>query len=243
MSREKDCKWHFGLESGREQLSDPMSAHFRDDLYTSLVRESIQNSLDAAADNSDPVRVEFKYKTLNSWDFPNFFGLRKHIQGCIDYYGKKAKPVYEPMLRNFPEDDGLKRHIPFLRVADYNTKGMSYTPGDTESTFYAFVRAIGVTVKDDSGARGGSFGYGKAAYYKMSPFSTVFISTMDTNLHRSFEGASGLTSEETNLDLISTSLVFKRRMIQKRICSQKSFVTSGWLSMRDFLWLLLKILS
>jgi hypothetical protein len=194
MSREKDCRWHFGLESGREQLSDPMSAHFRDDLYTSLVRESIQNSLDAAADNSDPVRVEFKYKTLNSWDFPNFFGLRKHIQGCIDYYGKKAKPVYEPMLRNFPEDDGLKRHIPFLRVADYNTKGMSYTPGDTESTFYAFVRAIGVTVKDDSGARGGSFGYGKAAYYKMSPFSTVFISTMDTNLHRSFEGASGLST-------------------------------------------------
>lgn len=48
MSREKDCKWHFGLESGREQLSDPMGDHFRDDLYTSLVRESIQNSLDAA---------------------------------------------------------------------------------------------------------------------------------------------------------------------------------------------------
>ena len=178
MSREKDCRWHFGLESGREQLSDPMSDHFRDDLYTSLVRESIQNSLDAADDGEEPVRVEFKYKSLNSWDFPNFFGLRDHIKGCIDYYGNKAKAVYDPMLKSFPENDGLKRQIPYLRVADYNTKGMSYTPGDTESTFYAFVRAIGVTVKDDSGARGGSFGYGKAAYYKMSPFSTVFISTM-----------------------------------------------------------------
>ena len=126
MSREKDCRWHFGRETGREQLSDPMSDHFKDDLYTSLVRESIQNSLDAAADNPDPVRVEFVYKTLNSWDFPNFFGLRNHIQGCIDYYGKKAQPVYEPMLNNFPENDGLKQHIPYLRVADYNTKGMDY---------------------------------------------------------------------------------------------------------------------
>lgn len=106
MSREKDCRWHFGLESGREQLSDPMSDHFRDDLYTSLVRESIQNSLDAAADNPDPVRVEFKYRTLNSWDFPNFFGLRDHIQGCIDYYGNKARAVYAPMLKSFPENDG-----------------------------------------------------------------------------------------------------------------------------------------
>ena len=204
MSREKDCRWHFGLESGREQLSDPMSDHFRDDLYTSLVRESIQNSLDAADDSEEPVRVEFKYKSLNSWDFPNFFGLRDHIKGCIDYYGNKAKPVYAPMLKAFPEDDGLKRQIPYLRVADYNTKGMSYTPGDTESTFYAFVRAIGVTVKDDSGARGGSFGYGKAAYYKMSPFSTVFISTMDTNLHRSFEGASGLSTHIINGDVLTS---------------------------------------
>lgn len=204
MSREKDCRWHFGQESGREQLNDPMSDHFRDDLYTSLVRESIQNSLDAAADNPDPVRVEFKYRSLNSWDFPNFFGLRKHIQGCIDYYGKKAKEVYDPMLKSFPDDDGLKRHIPYLRVADYNTKGMTYTPGDTESTFYAFVRAIGVTVKDETGARGGSFGYGKAAYYKMSPYSTVFISTMDTNQHRSFEGASVLSTHKINGEVLTS---------------------------------------
>lgn len=204
MSREKDCRWHFGKETGREQLSDPMSDHFKDDLYTSLVRESIQNSLDAAADNPDPVRVEFVYKTLNSWDFPNFFGLRNHIQGCIDYYGKKAQPVYEPMLNNFPENDGLKQHIPYLRVADYNTKGMNYTPGDTESTFYAFVRAIGVTVKDDTGVRGGSFGYGKAAYYKMSPFSTVFISTMDINLHRSFEGAAVLSTHKINGEVLTS---------------------------------------
>lgn len=61
MSREKDCKWHFGQETGREQLSDPMSEHFKDDLYTSLVRESIQNSLDAAL-GTEPVRVEFLYK-------------------------------------------------------------------------------------------------------------------------------------------------------------------------------------
>jgi len=203
MSREKDCKWHFGRETGREQLSDPMSEHFKDDIYTSLVRESIQNSLDAAI-GTEPVRVEFLYKQINSRDFPNFFGLRNHINGCIDYYGKEAKRVYEPMLDSFPENDGLKQTIPYLRVADYNTKGMTYAEGDTKSTFYAFVRAIGVTVKDDTGARGGSFGYGKAAYYKMSPFSTVFISTMDTNLLRCFEGASVLSTHKLNGEVLTS---------------------------------------
>ena len=203
MSREKECKWHFGRETGREQLSDPMSEHFKDNLYTSLVRESIQNSLDAA-NGTEPVRVEFLYKQINSRDFPNFFSLRKHIQGCIDYYGNDAKKVYKPMLNNFPENEGLKQSIPYLRVADYNTKGMTYSEGDTKSTFYAFVRAIGVTVKDETGARGGSFGYGKAAYYKMSPFSTVFISTMDTNYHRSFEGASVLSTHKLNGEVLTS---------------------------------------
>ena len=203
MSREKDCRWHFGRETGREQLSDPMSEHFKDDLYTSLVRESIQNSLDAA-NGAEPVRVEFLYKQINSRDFPNFFELRNHIKGCIDYYGNDAKKVYKPMLDGFPETDGLKQTIPYLRVADFNTKGMSYTEGDTKSTFYAFVRAIGVTVKDETGARGGSFGYGKAAYYKMSPYSTVFISTMDTNEHRCFEGASVLSTHKLNGEVLTS---------------------------------------
>ena len=203
MSREKDCRWHFGRETGREQLSDPMSEHFKDDLYTSLVRESIQNSLDAA-NGAGPVRVEFLYKQINSRDFPNFFDLRNHIKGCIDYYGNDAKKVYKPMLDSFPENDRLKQTIPYLRVADFNTKGMSYAEGDTKSTFYAFVRAIGVTVKDETGARGGSFGYGKAAYYKMSPFSTVFISTMDTYEHRCFEGASVLSTHKLNSEVLTS---------------------------------------
>ena len=203
MSREKDCRWHFGRETGREQLSDPMSEHFKDDLYTSLVRESIQNSLDAA-NGAVPVRVEFLYKQINSRDFPNFFDLRNHIKGCIDYYGNDAKKVYKPMLDSFPENDRLKQTIPYLRVADFNTKGMSYAEGDTKSTFYAFVRAIGVTVKDETGARGGSFGYGKAAYYKMSPFSTVFISTMDTYEHRCFEGASVLSTHKLNSEVLTS---------------------------------------
>lgn len=197
MSREKDCKWHFGQETGREQLNDPMSEHFKDDLYTSLVRESIQNSLDAAI-GTGPVRVEFLYKQINSCDFPNFFDLRSHIQGCIDYYGNDAKKVYKPMLDRFPKNDGMRQTIPYLRVADFNTKGMKYVEGDTKSTFYAFVRAIGVTVKDETGARGGSFGYGKAAYYKMSPYSTIFISTMDTSERRCFEGASVLSTHKRN---------------------------------------------
>ena len=62
--------------------------------------------------------------------------------------------------------------IGFIRVSDFNTKGMDYEDGATDKTFYAFVRAAGVSVKQAEGA-GGSFGFGKGAFFVMSPINTL----------------------------------------------------------------------
>ena len=82
-------------------------------------------------------------------------------------------------------------HLGFIRVSDYNTKGMSYEEGNTDTPFYAFVRSAGVTVKDSSSA-GGSFGFGKAAYYLLSPINTIIVSTCTEKYEKYFEGAASL---------------------------------------------------
>lgn len=114
---------------------------------------------------------------MNGCDYPEFFSLKEHIMGCLDYYSNNynAKAIYEPMMKFFA-DNTHHDHLGYIRVSDYNTKGMSYEKDRTDSPFYAFVRSAGVSAKDDTSA-GGSFGFGKAAYYLLSPISTIMVST------------------------------------------------------------------
>lgn len=192
--REKECKWYFADQPNVQEVgpNSAMEQNFKSHPYASLVRESIQNSLDAVLDKSEPVRMEFLFKEMKGIDYPNFFELKEHIQGCLDYYpdNHNAKVVYEPMLRLF-NDNSLYDHLGYIRISDYNTKGMPYKDGDTNCKFYAFVRSAGVSSKDDTSA-GGSFGFGKAAYYLLSPISTIIVSTCTVNYDKFFEGATSL---------------------------------------------------
>ena len=191
---EQNCSWHFSEQQDATQDVGPNNAaaeYFKETPYPSLIRESIQNSLDVARDPSVPVRMEYCFKLLRTGSFDNFFKLREHIQAVLDYYGEKARAEYEPMLGVFDHLVNNQGNIHYIKVSDFNTKGMDYNPNDTDSPFYAFVRAIGVTVKSDSGS-GGSFGFGKSAYFSMSPIHTVLVSSRTVDGKTFFEGASTL---------------------------------------------------
>lgn len=207
MSREKNCKWYFGPASGRDEgPNDAMAQNFKEDApWASLIRESIQNSLDAVYDGSRPVRVEFTFKEINRMYFPNFFELKEHIQGCLDYYhdNLNAERKFRPMLEYFDEAHStINQTIGYIKVSDYNTRGMNYVPNSTDSPFYAFVQAAGVTVKDDS-ASGGSFGFGKAAYFNISPIGTIIVSTRTYDNKCFFEGVSALCTHKINNNKIT----------------------------------------
>lgn len=199
MSREKNCKWYFGPASGRDEgPNDAMAQNFKEDApWASLIRESIQNSLDAVYDGSLPVRVEFTFKEINRLQFSNLFELKEHIQGCLDYYNnnQNAKRKFEPMLELFDDKHRIEQTISYIKVSDFNTRGMNYDPSTTDSPFYAFVQAAGVTVKEDT-ASGGSFGFGKAAYFNISPISTILVSTRTFDNKCFFEGVSALCTHK-----------------------------------------------
>lgn len=119
--REKNCKWYFADQPNVQEVgpNNAMEQNFKHHPYASLVRESIQNSLDAVLDKSEPVRMEFSFKEMRGNEYPQFFELKNHIQGCIDYYpnNRNAKAIYEPMLKfiirksKFPQNP--KRSVRF----------------------------------------------------------------------------------------------------------------------------------
>ena len=199
-SPELGCYWHFApQEGGREDgPNDAMMQNFRGKPYSALVREAVQNSLDAVLDTSQPVRVEITFSSLNARNFTNFFNLREHIIECRDYFSwqEKAVALYDSMAECFSKDlRGSK--IGYIKVSDFNTKGMEYDPNSSQSHFYAFARAAGVSSKVDQQS-GGSFGFGKSAYFQLSPIGTIFISSLThTGLH-AFEGVSWLCSHRFN---------------------------------------------
>ena len=192
--REKNCKWYFADQPNVQEVgpNNAMEQSFKKHPYAALVRESIQNSLDAVLDKTEPVLVAFSFKEMKGCDYPEFFELKEHIKGCLDYYpnNHNAKVIYQPMLKLFT-DNTYHDHLGYIRVSDYNTKGMPYAEGKTDSPFYAFVRSAGVSAKEDTSA-GGSFGFGKAAYYLLSPISTIIVSTCTETGDKYFEGVTSL---------------------------------------------------
>ena len=203
---ELGCTWHFApQEGGREDgPNDAMMQNFKSKPYSALVREAIQNSLDAVLDQDQPVKVEFTFGNLNAKNFNNFFNLKEHIKECGKYFNwqEKAVLLYSSMEKCF-SSGALGNEIGYIKVADYNTKGMRYDPESSQSTFYAFARAAGVSSKIDQQS-GGSFGFGKSAYFQLSPIATVFISSLTPDGYHAFEGVSWLCTHRYNGEKVSS---------------------------------------
>lgn len=194
---EKGCKWHFAYRNGGidQGPNDAMGDTFKKLPYDALVREAIQNSLDASANDNAPVVVTFKRSSFETKKYPELFKLRAHISACMQFYNTDdCRKRFEPMLKCI-NDAKESNILHYLEVSDENTKGMPYTKGSTSSPFYAFVKSIGNSVKDNK-AKGGSKGYGKAAYFNASKIRTVLISSLTEKGEFVFEGVAGLCTHE-----------------------------------------------
>lgn len=185
-------KWKFEEQTGQEQGPNNATAeHFKSrDAFSSLVRESIQNSLDAFLDSSKPVKVQYSVGHLGEELSNSIREIEEHVRACYSSYPESA--AYKRMV------DYLNQHamrpISFLRVSDYNTKGMDYTP-NTKCGFHSFLQSIGDSHKDGEGA-GGSYGFGKAAYYELSNARTILVSTKTDQGKVAFQGCYMLCTHE-----------------------------------------------
>ncbi len=186
--------WTFG-PSGSEDHGpkDSITTTFKGNKYYSLAREVIQNSLDAVLDETKPVKVEFSLFELHRDELPNLFDLKCTVRLCRENFPNV--PAFVKFC-NAAEDVLSEESITCLRIGDFNTKGLEY--GEGKTAFYAFMKAVGFTQKSTSGS-GGSFGFGKGAYYAASVLRTLIISSVygETTDDFVFQGKARLT---THLD-------------------------------------------
>ncbi len=193
MSDNTSLKWYFPKAenvSGRGE-NDPQKELFPGDIYQTMVRESIQNSIDHPnPDKNSPVRVEYKIRKFATSDFPYLKDdLRKHIESC---YTISRADKFRRML-----DVLSASQFYMLEVADYNTIGMDYDYDTDSGRFKKFVRYTG-DPNEVVGA-GGSHGYGKITYFSVSEINTLVVSSVATDDKFTFEGVSRLATHPTGI--------------------------------------------
>ena len=174
MSHEQP-RWRFARMTRAEINQDPVQGEFfsrEDDLPGRLVREAIQNSLDAQRNPGQPVHVRFVFSgeqnALKAGRAHRYLdGLEEHVGAVVD-----AK---EMTLQNETEDEGeteaafnallcFGAPMHYLVVEDFGTKGLTgditaNRERERDNDFWGFFRSIGISPKGEDAA--GSWGLGK----------------------------------------------------------------------------------
>ena len=162
--------WNFpSLNGGQDVVQDSASEFFTDNPIAKLVRETIQNSLDAKKDGLPLVKVTFTESVINR-DLFDGAGLRKHLRACHERVVKDG--LDREIGRFYQEADRtLSKNVRVLSIVDTGTTGL-----DSEAKWKALVRQEGAVNKEGA-ASGGSFGIGKNAVFNVSALRAVLYST------------------------------------------------------------------
>ena len=177
-----DHIWHFRKMQKSEMNDDPIQGEFftSQSISDRLVRESIQNSLDAKVQDDQPVLIRFILGDSDAivQEYPRgyFNGLNSHLDATME--------------TNAPDRQALRDlennlTVPYLPIEDFNTTGLT---GDVEqfsdpqsaegsdiNHFYWFVRNVARSGKRS--LEGGSWGVGKYVFPDASKINTFFFLT------------------------------------------------------------------
>jgi len=193
--------WHFpsNARGKRQGFNDAGMDIFHEDPVGSLVRESIQNSLDAKRVSDGPVRVVFSLSEFDTETRPIADGLSVAFSLGLEKANKnddrKARQFYERALKSLKSNHGYQ----VLGIHDFGTTGLTGTvddQGDERSAWLALVKGSGDTYKQSAGA-GGSYGHGSSAPLVMSGFRSVLYYTkiqLGQTTEERFQGTSRLES-------------------------------------------------
>lgn len=154
---------------------DPVHDEFfkAQDLADALVRESIQNSLDARPPYSrSPVRVRFRFASGAHALHPD--ALRDYFDGLEPHLNAAAKSMHTILPR--PDEA-----MPYLLIEDFGTRGLTGDPqidpelegdGGNKNDFFYFWRNVGRSNKGEVDR--GRWGLGKAVFTVSSRIRTIF---------------------------------------------------------------------
>lgn len=169
-------------------------SHFTDNRESNLIRESIQNSLDARAGDA-PVNVACDLREL---PLTAFCGaeLRRVFDWVADspHNDEKGREQFEKGKRLLD----YEQRITTLCIKDSNTTGARDVPrdGDAPSQWDSLTKGSGLPAKEQKDAAG-SFGIGKHSAFAVTDLRAVLYSTAwrdPSRLNRRFIGKAILVS-------------------------------------------------
>ena len=190
MSSSIELSWRFRAMAPGEMNVDPMEREFFGDetINTRLARESIQNSLDAAANKSkpDPVKMRFSLAGIHS-PLPSEKAA-PYLSGFIEHLNHiNPEHLDEDITARILDSDLAAGGVPFLVIEDAGTQGLTGDwaqfddldqpagPDGNDNHFFWFFRNIGRSGKGDSD--NGSWGLGKWVFPDASRVSAYIAIT------------------------------------------------------------------
>ena len=171
-----------------------------------LVRETIQNSLDARREDAEgAVLVSFQSFSIPREKFPGREDFQNILERCFlsNREDKKCREAFERAA------DVLRaERIAVLRISDFRTRGLEGAlAGEKGSLWSGLVKEQGFSVQKENDA-GGSFGIGKAVVYSCSELRTAFFASMDKDAVESYTGVAKLVSYKDAGERWTTGTVY-----------------------------------
>lgn len=177
---ERCCEWRFvsNQNSGLTGINDAGIETFSAEILSSLVRESIQNSLDAKNESSvEPVVVDLSMFDIPQCDFPGGTSFQSALDKCLqsNLDEPQAKEFFSQAINLFQSP------IKVMRISDHNTIGLRGADNCKKGTAWSrLVKESGSSNKE--GDSGGSFGIGKSAAFACSKLRCIIYSSVDDSL-------------------------------------------------------------
>lgn len=163
--------WRFAIMTPAEINQDPVQGEFftrEDDLSGRLVREAIQNSLDAGRPG-ETVRVQFTFSgeedALTAHRMAAYLkDLKEHVDAVVGAGGMSTASGEEEEEAELDALECFERPMEYLAIEDFGTTGLTgdvraNSEQERENDFWGFFRSSGISPKGDNAA--GSWGLGK----------------------------------------------------------------------------------
>ena len=175
-----EITWEFPFNGGGASDGHNNGAldTFAGQRLSSMVREVIQNSLDAkpVESNNEPVKVSFSLHNIDASEFDGFKGLAEHARACEATAEEQQLSEVQAYYATATETLLKKRKIPVLVISDSNTTGLTGPLDKQRGAWFALTKGTGITQKESSSSLG-SFGHGSKAPFLMAGIRTLFYYT------------------------------------------------------------------
>jgi len=183
-----------GLAAG---FNDSSIDHFKGHRLSSLVREVIQNSIDAQKNDDKPVVVDFQLNVLEMNDLPEISSLDEPLRLAKQTAQLQSS---DQAIAFYDEAEATikQKKLSFLCVHDSNTTGLTGPIDGPNGAWYALTKGSGLTQK--VGPSLGSYGHGSKAPFVSSQLRSIFylsvIESSPEQMEFRFQGKSILQSHK-----------------------------------------------